>query len=147
MHFIICAALWIIILIDILGRTVLEAFDIFPQQTISRASQVASGKEPACQCRRHGFNSWVRNIPWRRRWQLIPVFLPGENLMDRGAWKAKVHRVAESRTWLKWLAHTHTDSSACNRLLFGAYTKEFPKLETFALVLWVNIDLVNIKFM
>ena len=29
----------------------------------------SSGKEPACQCRRHkrwGFDPWVRKIPWRR---------------------------------------------------------------------------------
>ena len=41
----------------------------------------ASGKEPACQCRRRkrwGFNPWVGKIPWRRAWQPIPVFLPGE---------------------------------------------------------------------
>ena len=24
------------------------------------------GKEPACPCRRHGFNPWIRKIPWRR---------------------------------------------------------------------------------
>ena len=33
-------------------------------------------------CRRHkrgGLNPWVRKIPWRRAWQLIPVFLPGES--------------------------------------------------------------------
>ena len=26
-----------------------------------------------------------------------------ENLMEGGAWQAKVHRVAKSQTWLKWL--------------------------------------------
>ena len=39
------------------------------------------GKESACQCRkckRHGFNPWVGKIPWRRKWQPAPVFLPGE---------------------------------------------------------------------
>ena len=39
----------------------------------------ASGKEPACQCRRHkrhGFNSWIRKISWRRAWKLTLVFLP-----------------------------------------------------------------------
>ena len=35
--------------------------------------QWLSGKESACQCRRRGFNSWVWEIPWRRRWQLTPV--------------------------------------------------------------------------
>ena len=30
------------------------------------------------QCRRPGFNPWVGNIPWRRKWQPMPVLLPGE---------------------------------------------------------------------
>ena len=41
-----------------------------------------SGKEPACQCRRHegrGFDPWIWKIPWRRKWQRTPVFLPGES--------------------------------------------------------------------
>ena len=29
--------------------------------------------------RRHGFDPWVRKIPWRRAWQLTPVFLPAES--------------------------------------------------------------------
>jgi len=40
------------------------------------------GKESACQCRRlerHGFDTWVRKISWRRAWQPTPVFLPGES--------------------------------------------------------------------
>ena len=39
----------------------------------------ASGKESACQSRRHkrcGFSPWVGKIPCRRAWQPIPVFLP-----------------------------------------------------------------------
>jgi len=42
----------------------------------------ASGKESACQCRRHKrhrFDPWVGKIPWRRAWELTPVFLPGES--------------------------------------------------------------------
>ena len=44
------------------------------------------GKEPTCLCRRHekpGFNLWVRKIPWRRKWQPTPVFLPGESHEQR----------------------------------------------------------------
>ena len=37
-----------------------------------------SGKEPPCQCKSRRFSLWVRNMPWRREWQLTPVFLPGE---------------------------------------------------------------------
>ena len=39
---------------------------------------VLSGKE-SCQCRRCkrcGFDPWVRKIPWRRKWQPTPIFLP-----------------------------------------------------------------------
>ena len=46
----------------------------------------ASGKEPTCQCRRHkrfGLDPWVRKTPWSKKWQLIPVFLPGESLGQR----------------------------------------------------------------
>ena len=39
----------------------------------------ASGKEPACQCRRCGFDPWVGKIPWRRALQSTLVFLPGES--------------------------------------------------------------------
>ena len=38
-----------------------------------------SGKESACQCRRHGFDPWVGKIPWRRKWQPTPAFLPGKS--------------------------------------------------------------------
>ena len=37
-----------------------------------------SGKESACQCRRIELNPWVRKIPWSRKWQPTPVFLPGK---------------------------------------------------------------------
>ena len=42
----------------------------------------ASGREPACQCRRHKrcrFDTWVRKISWRREWQPTPVFLPAKS--------------------------------------------------------------------
>ena len=38
-----------------------------------------SCKESTCQCRRWGFDPWVRKIPWSRKWQpTTPVFLPGK---------------------------------------------------------------------
>ena len=37
-----------------------------------------SSEDSACQCRRHRFDPWVRKIPWRRKWQPIPAFLPGK---------------------------------------------------------------------
>ena len=58
----------------------------------------ASGK-PACQCRRHkrhGFDLWVGKIPWRRAWQPIPVFLPGESYGQRSL--VTVHGAAKTQT-------------------------------------------------
>ena len=42
----------------------------------------ARDKELACQCRRckrHGFNPWIRKIPWSSKWRPTPVFLPRES--------------------------------------------------------------------
>ena len=36
-------------------------------------------KESTCNTGETGFNSWVRKIPWRRKWQPTPVFLPGKS--------------------------------------------------------------------
>ena len=47
-----------------------------------RLTRWLSDKESTCQCRRHkssGLDSWVGKIPWRRKWQPTPVFLPGES--------------------------------------------------------------------
>ena len=34
------------------------------KNTLLRAFLWLSGKESACQCRRHGFHHWSRKIPW-----------------------------------------------------------------------------------
>jgi len=54
------------------------------QLCVSQYSKVGlcwwlSGKKFAWQCRRRGFDPWVRKIPWRRKWQPTPVFLPGKS--------------------------------------------------------------------
>ena len=46
------------------------------------AAMGTSGKEPTRQCmrcKRRRFTLWVGKIPWRRKWQPTPVFLPGES--------------------------------------------------------------------
>ena len=54
------------------------------------------------QCRRPGFNPWVRKIPWRREWQPTPVFLPGEYHGQRSltGYSAQTHK--ESDTTEQW---------------------------------------------
>jgi len=49
----------------------------------NRLPMWGSGKESSCQfrrCRSCGFHIWVGYIPWRRKWQPIPVFLPGKSM-------------------------------------------------------------------
>ena len=40
---------------------------------------VLRGESICLQCGRPGFDPWVGKIPWRRKWQSTPVFLPGES--------------------------------------------------------------------
>ena len=56
------------------------------------------------QCRRLRMNSWVAKIPWRRSWQPIPVFLPGEfhgqSLVGYSPWGSKESDTSERLTVL-----------------------------------------------
>ena len=67
----------------------------------------ASGKEPACQCKRHKeirVRALGREDPLEEG---NPLHWPClENPMDRGAWQGTVHGVAKSQIRLKWLS-TH----------------------------------------
>ena len=38
----------------------------------------SDSKESVCNAGRPRFTPWVGKIPWRRKWEPIPVFLPGE---------------------------------------------------------------------
>ena len=59
-------------------------------------SLVAQQLRICLQCKRHGFNPWVGNIFWRRKWQ--PLWCSClENSMNRGAWRATVHGVTRVR--------------------------------------------------
>ena len=71
---------------------------------IKGVPQVAVGKESTCQCRRHErhkFNPWVGKIPWSRKWQPTPVFLPEygqKSLAGYSPWSCKESDMTE---------HTH----------------------------------------
>ena len=54
----------------------------------------SDSKESACNAK-NPLDPWIGKIPWRRKWQPIPVFLPGE---FHG--RAAVHRTAKSWTRL-----------------------------------------------
>ena len=60
------------------------------------------------QCRRPGFDPWVRKIRWRRAWQPTPVFLPGESHGQRSL-ESYICGVAELDTTER-LSTTHSRS-------------------------------------
>ena len=51
------------------------------------------------QCRRPGFDPWIRKILWRRKWQSTPVFSPGESRGQRSLADCSP-RDSKSWTWL-----------------------------------------------
>ena len=57
-------------------------FRMLDKSTVSGPGRGPPFLQHVYQCRRHKrcwFNSWVRKIPWRRKWQPSPVFLPVES--------------------------------------------------------------------
>ena len=72
---------------------------------VSRASLVAQRLKGLPVCGRPMFDPWFRKIPWKRKWQPTPVFLPGEShggrsLVGYSSWDRK-----ESNNWATSLSH------------------------------------------
>ena len=70
-----------------------------------------SSKEPACQCRRLGFDPLQGRSPGGGHGNPLQYSCL-ENPMDRGAWWATVHGVSKSRTLLNDLAHKNAKTTA-----------------------------------
>ena len=69
-------------------------------------------KNPPADAGVAGFDPWVGKIPWSRKWQLTPVFLPGKfhgqrNLVGYSTWARKESDMTE-----------HTHSHKISVLLF-----------------------------
>ena len=88
---------------------------LVPYGQINELSWWLHGKQSTCQCRRLGFDPWVRKIPWRRKLQPISV-LPGEShgqrsLVGYSPWNCKsvTHDLAtkQQRQRNAWLILKH----------------------------------------
>ena len=77
----------------------------------SNVPRCLSGKEPTCQCRRCGFNPWIGKIPWKRKWQPTPVFLPGKSYGQRSL--AGSSPWGRKRVWHNLAIKTTTILCAC----------------------------------
>ena len=81
-----------------------------------------SGKESTCRCRRHGFNPWVRKIPWRRK------FLPGKShaqgsLVGYSPWGCRVghHLATKRQQFVCWSRCDRTPQTGWLKLQEGVY--------------------------
>ena len=83
-----------------------------------------------CQCRRckrHGFDIWVRKIPWRRAWQVQYSCL--ENPVDRAAWWAIVTGLQRVEHDWSDLTHTGEVRHTCNYgIAIAGYDKYLSKM-------------------
>ena len=80
-----------------------------------------SGKEPACQCRRHGFDPWVRKIPWRKKWQRTPVFLPESVSHSVVSDSMQSHGLQSTRLFCPWNSPGKNTGVGCHFLLQGIF--------------------------
>ena len=104
-----------------------------------------SGKESACQCRRHEFNPWVGKMPWSRKWQPTPVFLPGKSHGQRSLVDYSPRGRGESDT-TKWLSMNrgviaqHTKLSALPFIFFSYSTQLFYNLFSWGQDLYLSTN-------
>ena len=92
-------------------RTQLENrwIDRFVLNVIKDFPGSSAGEESTCQRRRRkkcGFDPCVRKIPWKRAWQLIPVFLPGEP--PRTEEPGRLQSMGSQKVGHHWAANTFT---------------------------------------
>ena len=74
---------------------------------------MVKNKKSSCQCRRcrrHRFSPWVGKIPWKRKWQPTPVFLPGKShgqrLVGYSPWGSKESDTTEQLTTTTYMEET-----------------------------------------
>ena len=85
------------------------------------------------------FNPWVRMVPWRRKWQPIPVFLPGES-----------HGQRSLVGYSPW-GHTESDTTKASLLSTATEQKKhkttganvFSMMNINSIILILNISAFN----
>ena len=107
-----------------------------------------SGKELACQCRRHKrleFHLWVGKIPWRRKWQPTLVFWPGESHGQRSlvSYSPRGHKGSDmtETTQHVWLITSLVIANQFSLQLLTLSQKsdwdwKFPTLQSYSWFLW-----------
>ena len=90
------------------------------------------------QCRRDRrlrFESWFGKIPWRRKWQPIPIFLTKKFLEQRSLTSYSFYGVTVRQDWRRMNRWCHWNWTLWNRNLQRAFSPEY-SLKEF----WGSID-------
>ena len=85
------------------GIPYLAFFFFFFQKPCKLLPWWLRGQSICLQCGRPGFDPWVWKIPWRRKWQSTPVFLPG----DSHGWRSLVGYSPQGRKELDTTERLH----------------------------------------
>ena len=85
------------------------------------ASPIAQRLRIYLQCRRHrrrGFDTWVRKIPWRRKWQPTPEFLAGKSHEQRilAGYSPWGHEESDTTEWACSILFTEEIHHCCQAL-------------------------------
>ena len=97
-----------------------------------------SDRESACQCSRHNrgrFNSWVRKIPWSRKWQPTPVYLPEKfhGQKSLSGWSSGSQRVGPN--WTHTHISLHITLCNCIHTYTHTYIRTHTQIKRFAITL------------
>ena len=100
--------------------------------TVNWASQVAQRQRIHLPSRRLGFNSWVGKIPWKRKWQPTPVFLPGKShgqrsLVGYSPWGCK-RSLTQLSNWTTTISMHHLPPQFPSPCYTWPSNKTFPPL-------------------
>ena len=93
--------LWLVLVAILLGNS------LHVQKIVHIGGASGKGSTHQCsRCKRYRFDPWVAKIPWRRKWQPTPVFLPRKSqgqrsLASYSPWDRKESDITKC-------AHTHT---------------------------------------
>ena len=96
------------------------------------------------QCGRPGFNPWVGKIPWRRKWQPTPGFLPGESHGRRSlvGYSPRGRKESDTTEWL------HYHSALCS--IHTGFLNVFQNIRIFlalgSLCLFLCLDCFSFTF-
>ena len=99
-----------------------------------------SSKEPTCQCpcKRQDFDPRVGKIPWSRKWQPTPVFLPGKS---HGQWSLagyslRGHKKSDTTEQLSTRFRKHSVAYGFMEILLSMIPEHFNEVLQFGGILW-----------